>query len=229
MKVIHTIFTINALFFIINCANAQINQNQQTNAPALSNRVGVGEQFITSPPYEKKLLGNPYLEEEWMKGKLKVKGGTEIFSLDKVKYNVAGDLFEIIVDDKVLNISGVNVEIFELIDDIGGTRRFVKCVDYQFNGTVLSGYFEILYEGEVILFQRAYPYIKRATYNQALMIGEKDDTIIIKEEFYYSEDASKVMLIKKSKDLKPLMKDGSKPKVNINRSSLISYFKIKNL
>ena len=166
------------------------------------------------------------MDEDWKKGKLKVKGSNQVFTLDQLKYDVANDLFELFIDNKVVNISGSNVVSFELSDNENVlNRRFIRAADYTIDGKQVDGYFEVLHEGEVLLFERSYAYIKKATYNQALMIGEKDDTILIKAEYYYTSGPSEVVHIKKTKDLKPLTQEGSKPKISIDRGELISFFR----
>ncbi len=50
MKSLSNLSSLLVLLFISSISNAQLNQNQQTNAPALTNGVGLGVQFYTAPP-----------------------------------------------------------------------------------------------------------------------------------------------------------------------------------
>ena len=72
-------------------------------------------------------------------------------------------------------------------------------------------------------------YIKKADYNQALDVGNRDNKIIRKESFFYS-DNTKTKQIRKKKDLKQLFADVDikqylkKNAVKINAEDLIELF-----
>lgn len=207
----------------------QLNQNQLTNSSSLSNGLGVGEFIYTSKPNVKGVEGNPYLFEEWKTARIKIGKNSKAYKTDYLKYDVLRNYFDLLIGKDVKSINGIHVYSFEIIEN-ESSKYFISAKEYNFQGSQLTGFLEVLYEGEYKLLERAYAYLKPATYNKALMLGEKNDKIYIKKEYYISDYNNNLTLIKKKKDLlKVIGKGGTKSKFKIDRKSLIELFKKQKL
>jgi hypothetical protein len=200
---------------------------ERVNANAMSGTVNTGDRLYTSKPFVKQLEGSPYLVDKWMKSTLKLKSVSKELATDQLKYDVLNNYFDVLIAGEIKSIGGKSVTGFELIDENNNARKFEACRQFKTKTPIVKGYFEILYTGELKLMERAYVFIKPATYNTALMIGEKNDRIIIKKEYYYQDQTGNTFLLKKIKHLKNL--GGTNPKTSkttIDRNELIAYFKI---
>jgi hypothetical protein len=98
---------------------------------------------------------------------------------------------------------------------------FVNAMDYRDEDNVpLTGFFQVLTEGEMPLFKRTYIDIKKADYNIQFNIGSQDDKILKKSEFYMLKGnnvvelpSSKKKLLtlfaEKAEDMEKFMKDNN--------------------
>ena len=229
MITIERLFTYLLLFTVCTIGYGQNSTSERSNDQAMKSGIKLGEALYTSKPFVKQLEGSPYLLDEWMKAVLRLKSISKPFSTEKLKYDVANMFFDMLISDEIKSINGIHVSGFDLIDQNENVRQFESCKQFKFDGVALTGFFEILYEGDLKLFERSYVYIKPATYNKALMIGEKNDKMIVKKEYYYADKTGNVTLIKKTKNLIVLGGENhKKQKIDISRGDLIRYFKENN-
>jgi hypothetical protein len=172
-------------------------------------------------------IGSSYLFDGWMEAEVQLKGVGKSLITEKMNCNLATREVEIYIEGEIRAIRESTISSFTLMDD--QSRVFKSCNEYGEES--LSGFFEVLYSGNIELLERSYIYIKAPTYNAALMIGEKKNEIIIKHEYYYYDsNEGKVSLIKKTKSLTPLLSEGAKrPKIEITREELITFFNKQKL
>ena len=64
-------------------------------------------------------------------------------------------------------------------------RYFVNGMDFKDEGSPISGFFEVLIDGELPLMRRTMAVFKESNYNTALMVGNRNDQIIKRNIYYY--------------------------------------------
>jgi len=140
------------------------------------------------PSEPKKLIGDFYLDPNWSKSSILLYEKMEVMEGFFVRYNINSNMFEIRAEDsdQVRIVPGLKIRNIVWIDAQHKIPRyFVNGMDLKEEGTPISGFFEVLVDGEVPLVRRTKAIIKEANYNTALMIGEKDDKIIKRDTYYY--------------------------------------------
>lgn len=101
--------------------------------------------------------------------------------------------------DQVSMIPGLRVQNIVWIDSEHNVPRyFVNGMDFKLEGSPISGFFEVLVEGKMPLLRRTEAVIKASNYNQALMIGERNDQIVKRNVYYYLKDRE-IILVPKEK------------------------------
>lgn len=213
------------LFLTSSLVSAQLNQYQMSNSMSLSNGIGVGEQFFASKPYQKQVKGSRFLFDNWNKASLNITGTNKTFTTDSLKYDVLGNYFDIEIANTVKSISGNYVLEFE-IENNGETRHYVAAKNYYTpEGSPMSGFVELVYDQEVTLIAHPYIMSKKATYNQALMLGERDDEIIVKERYYFINNKDQITQFKRKKDLKRITEFEGCRVSKISREELLNCLK----
>ncbi|WP_143962221.1 hypothetical protein [Litoribacter populi] len=149
----------------------------------------VGGNMVYGIPEEpKRVLGNFYLDPKWNKTTLMLYKNEQILTDHLVRYNIESHQFEAISpnSDKVKTIPGLRVHNLVWIDSVHQVPRyFVNGMEFLEDNAPVSGFFEILVDGELPLVRRTVTSLKRANYNTALMIGNRDDEIKKKNIYYY--------------------------------------------
>jgi hypothetical protein len=101
------------------------------------------------------------------------------------------------------------VKSFVWIDSL--TRKphyFVNGKDFKSNdNTTLSGFFEVLEEGDFTLLSKTEVAVKKSNYNESLDMGDRDDRIIKKAKFYYLHNGKVNELPSSRKKLLPVFGD----------------------
>lgn len=209
---------------------SQVNQNQSSNSQVVGRNLSASDALITKKPFEKGLEGDPFLFDDWQKAQVFLKDGEKMFETEKLNYDIQNDRLKVLIGDGFVDLFGFNVTSFE-IESPDGLREFRSGYDYKsLDSTPKTGFFEILYDGKSQLLERYFIYLKPATYNQALMIGEENDKIIIKSEFYYADAEGTILQLKKFKDVKKKFgSDLASKKFSMNRENLINFFSSNQL
>lgn len=179
----------------------------------------VAEMFINRPNFlggnavygipseTKKLIGDFYLDPNWSKASILLYDKMEVMEGFFVRYNINSNMFEIKAEDsdQVRIIPGLKIRNIVWIDAQHRIPRyFVNGMDLKEDGTPISGFFEVLVDGEMPLVRRTKAIIKESNYNTALMIGEKDDQIIKRDTYYYIQGKDIIEIPKNRKNLMPV-------------------------
>ncbi|RZS97639.1 hypothetical protein BC751_3255 [Cecembia calidifontis] len=160
-----------------------------------------GNQVFGIPPEPKRLIGNYYLDPKWNKASILLYKDMEVVEGYFVRYNISSNNFEMRDggSDQVSIIPGFRVQNIVWVDSEHNIPRyFVNGMDFKLEGSPISGFFEVLVEGQMPLLRRTEAVIKPSNYNQALMIGERNDQIIKRNVYYYLKD-KEIILIPKEK------------------------------
>lgn len=160
-----------------------------------------GNQVFGIPPEPKRLIGNYYLDPKWNKASILYYKDMKVVEGYFVRYNISSNNFEMRDEgtDLVSTIPGFRVQNIVWIDSEHNIPRyFVNGMDFKLDGSPISGFFEVLIDGKIPLLRRTEAVVKPSNYNQALMIGERNDKIIKRNVYYYLNDRE-INLIPKEK------------------------------
>jgi len=182
-------------FLLINPAQAQTESLQKTiRATNIQHTLTTrpdfqgGNMIYGIPDAPKQMLGNYYLDTKWNKSTLMLYKNDEILMDQWVRYNIASNQFEILSpeDNSVKTLPGLRVQNLVWVDSLHRVPRyFINGMDLKEKGSPISGFYEVLVDGELSLIRRTIATVKRSNYNTALMIGNKDDEIKKRDTYYY--------------------------------------------
>jgi hypothetical protein len=181
--------------------------------------------FVTQlPGASGKTKGSSLLYEQWLLCNLDfgTRGKAEGLY---IRYDILNSIVNIRLKDKIKSIDGSYIERFSLTDSLGITHFYVNCNQFNNETTPLIGFFEILAEGKYQLFRKTDAVIIEANYNQALDLGDKDNSISQVSNYYIARnkealkvDKTKKSLIKDFPEITGLAGYMKKEKINIRRS-----------
>ena len=137
-----------------------------------SHRVMIGRKI---PPAEVK--GDYYLESDWHKGSFTLINGRESAEYP-LRYDVENALLEI-QWGKLVKIAGEEqLSSFHWRDDEGSERQYINARKFDYKGTTLSGFVELLYQGDDSLLLKTDAILKEADYVPGLDMGSRHPEII---------------------------------------------------
>ena len=142
--------------------------------------------------------GSPYLNKEFIEGKMTIVDGTEIPGL-RYRYNIYNDEMQFIINTDTASITKpLSLRSLEL-----GEKKFVYDV-YQVNENVVAaGYFEVIEEGELltILYRREIE-IEQDAYvtNYGGGGGTKEFMMKEKTSYYLKQERTAAQKIYRKKD-----------------------------
>lgn len=163
-----------------------------------------GNMIYGIPEAPKQLLGNYYLDHKWNRSTMMLYKDEKILYDQWIRYNIASHQFEVYSpeDDRITTIPGLRVKNLVWIDSLHRVPRyFINGMDLKENKTPVSGFYEVLVDGEMPLVKRTIASVKKSNYNTALMIGTKDDEIKKRDFFYYLVDNAVMEVPRKKKHL----------------------------
>lgn len=161
-----------------------------------------GNQVFGIPPEPKRLLGNYYLDTKWNKASILLYRDNEVMEGYFVRYNISSNNFELrdIDADQVTVLPGLRVQNLVWVDSEHNVLRyFVNGMDFKEEGSPISGFFEVLVDGQLPLMRRTIATIKQSNYNTALMVGERNDEIVKRNLYYFLRDKEIIAIPKQKK------------------------------
>ena len=108
-----------------------------------------------------------------------------------MRYNVISNMFELMEPETSLvsTMPGLRIQNIVWVDSTYKVPRyFVNGMDFKDEGSPISGFFEVLIDGEMPLMRRTMVILKESNYNAALMVGNRDDELIKRNYYYYLDD-----------------------------------------
>jgi len=212
-----------SIFLSLNSAMAQTESLQKTIRATniqhtLTTRPDLqgGNMIYGIPDGPKQLLGNYYLDTKWNRSTLMLYKNDEILSDQWVRYNIASNQFEILTpeDDRVKTIPGLRVQNLVWVDSLHRVPRyFINGMDLKEKGAPISGFYEVLVDGELSLLRRTIATVKKSNYNTALMIGNKDDEIKKRDSYYYIQGDEVIEVPRSQKKLMKLFEEDKQKEV----------------
>ena len=153
------------------------------------------------------VVGDTYWDIHWSESAVLLEDNDKIIEGYVTRYDIQKDEFEFKVNNGVKVISGNLVKNVAWLDSLVRSPRYlVNAKGYRKDGVPLTGFFEVLADGNNALFKKLYLEILKPNYNAALHNGTKD-TRIIKKQAYFYNIGKNVFKIKSRKSFNPLFKD----------------------
>lgn len=147
-----------------------------------------GNMVMGIPPEPKKVEGNNYLDTKWNAASILLYRDQQLLEGFRTRYNIVSNMFELMEPENnlVSVMPGLRIQNIVWVDSTYKVPRyFVNGMDFLDEGVPISGFFEVLVEGELPLMRRTKAVLKESNYNTALMVGERNDQIIKRNYYYY--------------------------------------------
>ncbi|MGM0946246.1 MAG: carboxypeptidase-like regulatory domain-containing protein [Bacteroidota bacterium] len=169
-----------------------------------------GNMVFGIAPEPKKLEGNSYLDNKWNSASILLYRDQQMLEGFRVRYNITSNMFELMEPENnlVSILPGLRVQNVVWVDSTYRVPRyFVNGMDFLDEGSPVSGFFEVLVEGELPLLRRTLAVFKESSYNEALMIGERNDKIVKRDKYFYLRGKDLVEMPRKRKQFFPIFGD----------------------
>jgi len=155
----------------------------------LDNEVNPGEVLMEFDNRDREIVGNYYIDQNWKKGNIVLKSGTEIKN-QLIRFDLEYDLLEVKLPGNLKVVPLRKLDYFRIID-VPRNNEFQNCDRFSFeDGTVLSGICQVLVDGYYgAIIKYAYD-IKEATYVPALDMGKETDEILIRKYPFIVQDGT---------------------------------------
>ncbi len=132
-------------------------------------------------PEPKRVEGNFYLDPKWNLASILLYREHSVLEGFRVRYNINSNTFELMEPEKnrVSTMPGSRIQNIVWMDSAYQVPRyFVNGMDFKDDGVPVSGFFEVVVDGELPLMRRTIAVFKESNYNTALMVGNRNDQII---------------------------------------------------
>lgn len=162
------------------------------------------------PPEPKKVEGNFYLDNKWNAASILLYRDQTILEGFRVRYNINSNTFELMESEKNLisTMPGFRIQNIVWMDSAYKVPRyFVNGMDFKEEGVPISGFFEVIVEGQLPLMRRTIAVFKESNYNTVLMVGNRNDQIIKRNVYYYLDGKDLIEVPNKRKNLFPVFGD----------------------
>jgi len=151
------------------------------------------------PLPEGKVVGDTYLSTEWKRSVILLYDNNKLIEGFPVRYDIKSDDLEVKGRSDIKVLEGRKIKSFMWIDSSRSEPYyFVNAKDFKVGGVPLTGFFEVLADGNSPLFKKVNISVKKADYNVTLNMGSRDDKIL-KNSTYYFADGNRVSEIPGSK------------------------------
>jgi hypothetical protein len=164
-----------------------------------SNGLGNNEMLYGIPLPEGKVIGDTYLSTQWKRSVILLYEKNKLIEGFPARYDIKLDELEVKGRKEVKVLEGRKVKSFMWIDSVRTEPfYFVNARDFKLDGIPLTGFFEVLVDGNTALFKKTNITVKKADYNVTLSMGSRDDKIL-KTPSYYLADGARISEIPGSK------------------------------
>ncbi len=143
------------------------------------------------------LLGSLYVLDEWLPIEVMLKDG--IAKIDKAKLNLQTSNIDVLYKDEEKEILFKDYDYVNFPNK-GIINKYIPAPKYKFEGQALSGFVEILGEGQEKVLINHYNYVRKANSDAKIIGGETDDKLIKKTDVYILRN-KKLFEVKKKKDV----------------------------
>lgn len=151
--------------------------------------------------------GSFFMNDYWLIGAALLYDG-RVFSGSPLKYNLRDDYLVVLDDHEVSRALRFDkIKNFEWFDvDTKKNAFFVNCMEFNSDDAPLTGFAEVLVEGEIDLLLHRKLILVKGNYSITHDAGQLNDEYNIEELFYLNIE-DKLVLAQKKKTILPLFED----------------------
>ena len=155
------------------------------------------------------VVGDAYLNPEWKRTTLLLYDVDKMIEGYPARYEIDEDQFEIKSSTGIKVLNGRKVKSFVWIDSLTKTPHyFVNGRDFaNSDGVRMSGFYEVLAEGQLTLLGKTEVVVKEPTYNEKLDMGQRNTRIIKRTSFFYLDNGALKEVPSSRKKLLPIFGD----------------------
>ncbi len=172
------------------------------------------------PRTDGKVEGDNYLDTTFVNCSILLFNDAKPYDNVMARFDVRNNVLEIFTPTGIRLVDGIRVKFFTLITPLktDGTI-FMNAYNFRENSDNLKGFFELVADGKASLLIYHKAWVKKASYNEALGVGDINTKIIKEQTFYLAKvdeakkiGSSKKNLIEAMNDHRPeiekFLKDG---------------------
>lgn len=147
------------------------------------------------------LEGDFYLNSDFRPGRFELSVSPKVYADMNIRYDLRNNLIEINYDDGIRGLDGNKVKYFELMDAKGQYTRYIHVNRLGLKGNVVPDdtFLQVIIADNIPLYSYEKVYIKKADYNVALNIGNRNDQIY-KKPVYVSVVNGEAVELSKGKN-----------------------------
>ncbi len=166
-------------------------QNQLNASQLALKRLGGGGMYgvYTEVTPGSKVIGSPYLDEEWRPVTIKLYEVDENISMLLIKYNIYSNVIEVKINSEVKGLEGNRVEEFSFLESNGLIKIYRNKAALMISEDRNSGFYEVIADGDAKLLKRTEISIKKPDYSVQFNTGSRDTQVIKKESLWCSIDS----------------------------------------
>jgi hypothetical protein len=141
---------------------------------------------VPTPPSE--LVGDFFYDSTFVDSKIALVGDKQVYE-STARFDIKNDVVEIKTKDGNRWVDGSKISFFTLATKTSPNPvLFMNVKNFKSGEEKLSGFFEVLQDGKVLLFQHTKVKIRKPTYSPALGTGDLNSKVIKESEYYCAVD-----------------------------------------
>ena len=153
----------------------------------LTGTTGMFNKMTTAPPG---VVGDAFLNNSFSESTFLMFEGDKIVGGYRAKYDILRDDFYLLHQNIVRVLNGGSVRNFLLVDSLTRAKTFYinGSLLKDEAGAPLTGFYEVVVDGQVVLLKKTNAVVKAADFHPALNVGSKDHRVIKTVSFFYSSN-----------------------------------------
>jgi hypothetical protein len=169
---------------------------------------------------ERGVVGETYLIDKWQPVSMQLVSFEKEITGYVAKYDLYSFQLHFKLNNEIRTLTPIDLKSFTIFDSI--PRQFISTKKFETNDHALSGFLEVLVEGDFPLYRYNYLLIKKPDYNAALNAGSRDTRVFKKSDLYTTKDNSLVKL-KSKKEFYSLLGDNEEEVKKYGKTNLLSF------
>ena len=185
------------IFFLLGFCTSGFSQIEEIEGRLLrpTHPGGIVEISELPPP---KVIGSNYIYDAWKLGSVTLSDNKSIENIP-LKYDLKQNILEVSTDSGIKVIYSERIDFFEWLTDNGTKEVFANAELFKCDVDLPTGFFEIIFEGKLILAAKKQVEYVSPHYNQALDAGNPDGRLITSETFFYIDERNNALQLPKRK------------------------------
>jgi len=184
LVIISTALTLNVL--LLNSGFGQKSFNNQIDIIDPTVNPGNMLDEMRLPPA--RTLGTHMYNEAWKPGIVYLTS-EDVIEGYNIRFDVQKNQLEIKGKEQVKICAFHRIDKFKLVPSFGDTTLFISTNNFKFeDGVPLTGFFELLYDGDMDLFSRSKIELLESNYVPTVDVGRRENKIVIREDYFVEKD-----------------------------------------